>query len=174
MDFFNVVERRGSYREEFAQEAVPKETIEKMVSAAQKAPSGYNGQTTSFIAITEAGLRQKISDILPTPAVKTAPLLFAVITEKIVYHDDLVFEMQNYGAATENLMLAITDLGYAGVWMDGDTELADRKSQTFEKLLKLPEKYTLQAIIPVGKPLKEVTQKPKKELSAILHWQTFE
>jgi len=44
-----------------------------------------------------------------------------VVTSKCIHAGDynLEFEIEDYAASTENIMLAITAMGYSGVWMDG-------------------------------------------------------
>ena len=43
-----------------------------------------------------------------------------VVTSKCIHAGDynLEFEIEDYAASTENIMLVITAMGYAGVWME--------------------------------------------------------
>lgn len=163
MDFFDVVKQRGSYRDEFLPVEVPDEDLKAILDAGVRAPSGYNGQTVSFIAVRDAKLRQQIAELLPTPATKTAPVILVVASEPND-HGCMNFEMVDYGAATENLMLAITACGYAGVWMDGMVRSGDMSAK-LAKLLHVSEGKTIRTIVPFGKPAKPVSQKEKKPLS---------
>ena len=134
MEFFEVVARRGSYRGPFMEQAVAEEDLEKMLTAAVRAPSGYNLQTTTFLAVMDPELRRQLADLMPTTAMKSAPLILVVLSEKIE-RNGLSFEIEDYGAATENLMLAITALGYAGVWIDGMTKM-DGNAEKIRALLQ--------------------------------------
>lgn len=163
MDFFDVVKQRGSYRDEFLPVEVPDEDLKAILDAGVRAPSGYNGQTVSFIAVRDAKLRQQIAELLPTPATKTAPVILVVASEPND-HGCMNFEMVDYGAATENLMLAITACGCAGVWMDGMVRSGDMSAK-LAKLLHVSEGKTIRTIVPFGKPAKPVSQKEKKPLS---------
>jgi len=49
MDFFEAVDARYSYRGEFADEAVPRDDLEKILRAGLAAPSGCNKQTTTLV-----------------------------------------------------------------------------------------------------------------------------
>lgn len=71
--------------------------------------------------------------------------------------------MVDYGAATENIMLAITASGYAGVWMDGMVRL-DGAGEKLTSLLSIPDGKTIRTIIPFGKPAEEVIQREKKSM----------
>ena len=111
MDFFEVVNRRGSYRDKFEQKAVPDKDIRKILDAAIKAPSGYNLQTTSFVVVTDPRLRSEIGELMPSEATKTAPVIL-VVTSEHVEADGLCFEIEDYASATETMLLAITAMGY--------------------------------------------------------------
>mgnify|MGYP004477303065 FL=1 len=166
MDFFDVVKLRGSYRGPFAQEAVPQEALCKILEAGVRAPSGYNLQTTSFYVVTDAALRQKLAAIFPTKAVQTAPVLLVAVSKCIRAGDHaLQFELEDYAAAVENVMLAITASGYAGVWMDGMMKF-DGNAERVRALLHIPADETPRTLIPLGRPLEPVTQKPKQPLEA--------
>lgn len=161
MEFFDVVKNRGSYRGEFLPEEVSDEDLRKILDAGIRAPSGHNLQTTSFVAVRDAEVKSKIAEILSTPATKTAPVILVVLSETNDSHAGLNFEMVDYGAATENIMLAITALGYAGVWMDGMVRL-NGAGEKLAALLDIPAEKTVRTIIPLGKPAKEVKQREKK------------
>lgn len=160
MDFFEVVKKRGSYRDEFEQTAIPDEDIRKMLDAAIKAPSGFNLQTTSFVVVTDQKLRSQIAELMPSDATKTAPVILVVVSEH-VEADGFCFEIEDYASATETLLLAITAMGYASVWMDGDTK-SEGHFEKVKEILNLPENKTVRTILPVGTPVKEVTQNTRK------------
>ncbi|MCB6992502.1 nitroreductase family protein [bacterium 210820-DFI.6.37] len=160
MDFFEVVKKRGSYRNQFEEKAIPDEDIRKMLDAGIKAPSGYNLQTTSFVVVTDPKLRGQIAELMPSDATKTAPVILVVVSEH-VEADGLCFEIEDYASATETLLLAITAMGYASVWMDGDTK-SDGNFEKIKEILGLPENKTVRTILPVGIPVKEVTQNTRK------------
>lgn len=160
MDFFEAVNKRGSYRDRFEETPIPDDDIRKMLGAAIKAPSGYNMQTTSFVVVTDPQLRNEISALMPSDATKTAPAII-VVTSEHVEADGLCFEIEDYASATETLLLAIAAMGYASVWMDGDTKL-DGNFEKIKAILSLPENKTVRTILPVGIPAKEVTQNSRK------------
>ena len=164
MEFFDVVKSRGSYRGEFLPVEVTEEDLNQILDAGIRAPSVYNLQTTSFIAVRDARIKAEIAGILSTPATRTAPVILVVLSERNDSHMGLDFEMVDYGAATENIMLAITALGYAGVWMDGMVRL-DGVGEKLSSLLSVPEGKTIRTIIPFGKPAKEVKQREKKPMA---------
>lgn len=66
---------------------------------------------------------------------------------------------QSVSAATQNLILAATALGYGSCWATGPLLAAE----DMKKILKLPPNWEIFAIVPVGKPLKQAApKKPQK------------
>ena len=155
MDFFAAVKNRHSYRDEFTKTDVSDEHIKMIMEAALMAPSGLNLQTTSFVVVKNPDLKAKISEILPTAATKTAPVIIVAMSKKVVAHG-MSFEVEDYAAAVENILLAASALGYAAVWMDGMTQ-ADKINTKIEELLDLPSEQTVRTIIPIGVPAKEIS-----------------
>lgn len=160
MDFFEAVSKRGSYRDKFEETAIPEADLRKILEAAIKAPSGYNLQSTSFVAVTNEEKKKQIAALMPSDATETAPLIIVVVSERIEA-DGFCFEIEDYASATETMLLAITALGYASVWMDGDTKTDDNAEQ-IRTILGLPEDKTVRTILPVGRPVKEVKQNTRK------------
>ena len=168
MEFFDVVAARGSYREAFTKDQVPEEDVRKIVTAGIQAPSGYNCQTSSFVVVTDPKLKRDISALMPTPATQTAPVILVVLSEHVEAHPGMAFEIEDYAASTENIMLAITALGYAGVWMDGMTKM-DGNQEKIKAILNVPKEKTVRTIIPFGVPQQKVVQKEKKSFDERVH-----
>ena len=108
MDFFKVIELRHSYRCAYTDANISEADLIKILDAGIRAPSGCNAQTTSFILVTNPELRSRIAKICGTETVRTAPALIITITEKITFDFGLDFELEDYGAAVENILLAAT------------------------------------------------------------------
>ena len=169
MEFFDVIKRRGSYRGEFENFSIPPEDLKIILDAGICAPSGYNLQTTTFYAVTDGETRKKLAEIFPTEATQSAPAII-VVTSKCIHAGDynLEFEIEDYAASTENIMLAITAMGYAGVWMDGMMKFEGNIDKV-RKLLNINCEETPRTIIPFGKPKSMVIQKEKKAFSERVH-----
>lgn len=163
MDLFEAMEKRYSYRGEFKNQEIPKEDMRKMLDAAIRAPSGLNGQSTSFVVVTDPAVRAKLNEIFPHPGIASAPVNIVITTKRIEVYKGVAFEIQDYGAATENLLLAVTGLGYATVWTDGQM-MDEGRPEKVAKLLNIPADETPRAILPVGVPVSPGTQKEKKPL----------
>ncbi len=161
MEFFDVVNNRGSYRGAFKNTEIPEEDIRKIIEAGICAPSAGNFQETFFIAVKDAKVRGAIANIMPTKGMKTAPLIIVVAEQHIEPMPGLTFDLEDYAAATENILLAITALGYAGLWADGMTR-SGGNAEKIKALLGLDPSLMVKTVIPVGVPEGTVTQAAKK------------
>jgi len=168
MDFFEAVKSRHSYRGAYTDAAVPEADLTAILDAGLRAPSGCNAQTTSFILVTNPELRAKIAGIFGPEPVKTAPALIIAVTEKVAFDFGLDFELEDYGAAVENILLALTALGYASCWWDGMTRLGDNAA--LAELLAIPEGKQIRTIIPVGVPASPGAQAGRKPFGERVDW----
>ena len=90
--------------------------------------------------------------------------MICVLTRKIIAYRDRTFHVQDYSAAIQNLLLAITDLGYASCWIEGHITDTDRIGDQMARILGVPEEYALIAYLPVGIPAEQVKGPRKKPL----------
>lgn len=164
MDIFEAIEKRYSYRGTFTDQAPKTEDLKKITKAALAAPSGKNMQTTDFIIIDDVIICNAINKLHQTnKALKTARTFIACISDKNPepYFFDMEFTKEDAAAATQNMLLAITALGYASVWVDGWLKL-EGNDATIAKLINLPADKMIRILLPVGIPTKTFGQPPKK------------
>jgi nitroreductase len=163
MDFFEVVRRRHSYRGPFREDAVPREDLERIVQAGLHAPSGKNEQTTTFVIVDDAELVGRIA-ALPgaNQAVREARAYIActIGREPAMVYEGYHFHVEDCAAATENMLLAITALGYASVWVDGWVRLENRAA-TIGDWLNVPADRVIRILLPIGVPAEEHSQREK-------------
>jgi nitroreductase len=77
---------------------------------------------------------------------------------------DFYFGIENYGAAVENILLAITALGYGSVWIDGALRREDR-ARRIGDFLGIPESFEVRVVLPLGIPAEDKEQNEKKSFS---------
>ena len=155
MEYFDLVQARYSYRGEFESTPVPKDDLIKIVTAGIHAPSAGNMQSQRFYIVTDAEIIAKIRETFNQKGVATAPALILLVSKLLKFgpeNKDSPFELQDYGAAAQNVLLAIADLGYATVWTDGQTNFNKDFQEKINELLDLPEDTTVRAVLPVGIP----------------------
>lgn len=159
MDIFEVIETRASVRK-FLPVDIPEEHLMKIVDAGRKAPSGKNIQPLYYIVIKDKGTLEKLSKVQGCIAEATAAIAIVADPEMST------FWIEDASAAAENMLLALTALGYSSVWIEG-TLLANE--QLAKETLGVPTGLRLIIILPIGKPADEPQQKPKKSLEELVH-----
>ena len=162
MNTIECINARHSYRGEFTDERVPREDLQVILEAGLAAPSGCNKQTTSLIAVDDPDLVAKIKSVIDPPVAETAPAFICVLTQRIIAYRDRCYSVHDYSAAIENMLLAITELGYQSCWIEGHITDEDRICDKIAEILKVPEDYDLVCLLPVGKA-KGTVQGPKKK-----------
>ena len=169
MNVLDAIKDRTSYRGSYKNTAVPRENLVKILEAGLAAPSGCNAQTTSLIAVDDAALMHKLHEFIPTESTKIAPVMIFVLTQKICTYGNTCYNIQDYSAAIQNMLLAILDLGYQTCWYEGivtgvppSGDKTDTLGRKLANILGVPEDYELVCYLPVGIADQDVTPRNKK------------
>ncbi|AQT67286.1 NADPH-flavin oxidoreductase [Anaerohalosphaera lusitana] len=164
MNLFEVIKKRHSYRGAFTDQTVPREDLQKIVDAGLKAPSGCNAQTVQFVIVDDPETLGKIGQMHEKNlAIQQAKAMIVCVVDrdpKPVF-EDLSFEVEDCAAAVQNMLLAITDLGYASVWIDGWLR-REQRAEKIGELLGIPEDKVVRIVLPIGVPVEEKSQPDKK------------
>ena len=166
MNTLETIASRRSYRGKYLKNPVPREQLKQIVEAGYHAPSGCNKQTTSFLAVDDPEILEKLYGVMGMSAEHTAPAMICILTRKIIAYRDVTFYIQDYAAAIENMLLAIADLGYASCWIEGRVTGPDRFGWQMQKILGVPEEYDFVCYLPVGIPAEEgksIVKQPLEE-----------
>jgi nitroreductase len=172
MEFFDTVMARHSYRGEFEPTPVPREDLVKICEAGIHAPSAANLQSQRFYVVTDPKLLAKIREIFnPKDAprrqagVETAPALILLVSKLLNMGErgKSPFELQDYGASAENVLLAIADLGYSTDWTDGATNFNKTFQEKIRDVIDLDDDATVRAVLPVGYPKDKGAKQPDRK-----------
>ena len=150
MNAIETILNRHSYRGKYKPVPVPREALVKIMEAGLAAPSGCNKQTTSLIAVDDPEVLKKILAVIDPPVAETAPAVICVLTQRIFAYRDRCFAVQDYAAAIENMLLAVTELGYQSCWYEGHITDVDRIGYQIAQILGVPDDHELVCILPVG------------------------
>ncbi len=164
MELFEAISKRHSYRMDYTDDPVKEADLKKIVEAGLLAPSGRNCQTTEFIIINDETVLEKIRAMHPgNKAFSQAKAYIGCILDKDPekVYKGLSFEVEDAAAAVENMLLAITSLGYASVWIDGWLR-SDNNAEKIAEIINLPSNKILRIILPVGVAKVKGKQPPKK------------
>jgi nitroreductase len=155
MDLFEAVRARYSYRGSYRDARVPRADLERIVAAGMAAPSGKNLETTRFVIVDDPELLAGIRGLHPRmKAMQEAPAYVACVIDRepeaaFEHHH---FQIEDAAAAVQNMLLAITALGYASVWVDGWLRYGGH-AEAVGALLGVPEDKVVRILLPVGVPV---------------------
>ena len=152
MTLFEAISGRYSFRGEFKKNGVPRSDLQKILEAGLAAPSGCNAQTAYLIGVDDPALITEGAGILGKNSLADAPAAVCVVTRAIPSYRDMCFNVQDYSAAIENILLAITALGYVSCWYEGVITSDSKRQKAFSALLKIPDEYDVVAWLPFGVP----------------------
>ena len=164
MEVFEAIKNRHSYRSGYSEEPVKHEDIVKILEAGIDAPSGCNAQTTMFCAIDNSEIVAKIAALHPVnKAMQQAKAFIACVVDispESVF-EGMDFAIEDCAAAVENMLLAITALGYSSVWIDGWLRRENRAQQIGE-MINIPDGKIVRILLPLGVANEEFAVPPKK------------
>ena len=175
MEFSVLLEERRSIRDYQSGVQISKEDIEKMIYAAQQAPSWKNSETGRYYAaITQDGV-QSVRNALPgfnsERTQNAAAYIVTTYKTKISGHDGErnatdangdAWGAYDLGLQNENLLLKARELGY-------DTLIMGlRDENALKELFSIPADEAIMAVIAVGKRTATPEKPKRKEISDIL------
>ena len=166
MNLFESITERYSYRGEYKDTPVPRADLQKILEAGLAAPSGCNAQTAYLIGIDDPEILKGTAEILKTKKLSLVTAGICVVTHVVPSYKDMYFNIQDYSAAIENMLLVITAMGYASCWLEGVITSDKDRQKAFSQLLKIPQEYDVVAYLPVGvpeSPGKRAAHKPFEE-----------
>lgn len=171
MELLDAIYHRRAVRE-FLDEAIPRDSILKLIDAAIQAPSAMNLQPWSFAVVEDRAALKKISDRAKAHLLETippdsplarmhdelanpnfdifyrAPLLIVICVRSGASTAD--FEAGDCALAAENLMLAAHGMGFGTCWIGLSAAWLNTSKGKSE--LGIPAGYRAVAPIIVGKP----------------------
>lgn len=150
MSVIDIIGSRHSYRGKYKPFSVPRSDLITIMKAGLDAPSGCNKQTTSLIAVDDEEILRQLREVINPPVGETAPAMICVLTQRINAYRDKCFAVQDYSAAIENMLLALTELGYQSCWYEGHITDEDKIGYKMAKILRVPDDYELVCFLPIG------------------------
>jgi nitroreductase len=149
----------------FTGEAVDRAKLEIALKAAMAAPSANNSKPWEFVVVTD---QEKVRTICEThPYAKFGTNAGAVVLPFGKKAEYQWFD-QDMGAATENLLIALANLGLGATWCG----MSDERQAAVRELVEIPDDLYVFALIPVGIPSEGVPARTQYEAKRV-HWERF-
>lgn len=151
METLVTIHNRRSIRK-YQDKKVSDKLVQKILAAGMTAPSACNTQPWEFIVISDKTLLEECAKIhIHAQMTKDAALAILICGDLDREHKG--FWVQDCAAATQNILLAVHDLGLGAVWT-GILPQGER-AQKFQELFNLPKNIAPFALIPIGYPAQE-------------------
>jgi len=172
MDLDKVIKERHSVRS-FAKIKKPNyKQVLAAVEAATKAPLAGNIYGIKYIVVSDKEKIKELADASQQDFVGEVDFIVAVCTDKkdlIRNYADRgkVYARQQAGAAIENLMLKLVDLGLATCWIGAFSD------ETVKRILKVTDDIDVEALLPVGYELGKSKQKNKPNLDDVIFFDVW-
>jgi nitroreductase len=171
MKLDDAISKRHSVRR-FTEKKPNWRLIIEAIDSARQAPSAGNIQTAKFILVDDKKVIEKIAEASQQDFIKDAHFVVVFCSdhsqaERMYDTRAARYTKQQSGAAIQNFLLKITELGLATCWVGAfvDDQIKD--------ILKIPGHIEVEGIFPIGFELGKTTQKTKKELSGIMFFNSY-
>jgi nitroreductase len=173
MELSEAIKGRKSIRV-FKKQNVPEETVEKLINAASWAPSAGNIQPWEFVIVRKPAVKKKLAQAALNQAfVEEAPVVIVVCANEkrssmgYGLRGETLYCIQDTAAATQNILLTAYSLGLGTCWIGAFNENEAKEA------LQAPEGIRPVAIIPVGYANEAPSQRIRRPLSQIMHYEIF-
>jgi nitroreductase len=158
LDVLETIKTRRSIRK-YKPSSIPDKKLKEILESARLAPSAANRQPWSFIVVRDAERKKTLAEAANNQTfLAEAAVIVAAVgdpeTSKRWFEKDVMI-------AVEHLVLAAAALGYGTCWIGAFNEAE------VKRLLSIPEKLSVVALLPIGVPDETPPPKTRKEFAAI-------
>ena len=150
---------------EFKSDALPEESVRKIVEAAHLTGSSMNAQPWHFIVVQRKDLLDQLGDLVSSgPYIADSSLAVVVATEK-----NSVYGISDASRAIQSMILTAWSVGIGSNWA-GWVGM-----EAVGTLLNVPDSLQIVAVIPFGVPKDKRggNQKNRKPINGIVHGEKF-
>lgn len=179
MDTIEAIKTRRSIRK-YKDTPVTDEQLRTCLEAIQWAPSWANVQCWEIVLVKDPAVKEKLAGTLSpgnpsADAVKNAPIVIVACAKKeqsgyykgqaITTKGDWL--MYDIGLAMQNLSLAAHSIGL------GTVQIGAFVAEDAEKILGVPEGYTVVAMTPLGVPAADSRAPKRRAIEEFVHHDKF-
>ncbi len=172
MELEKVIKSRKSTRK-FSSKKPSWRKILECIDAAKHTPTAGRNYVAKFILIDDSKKIEKISGACQQDFISSARYVVVVCSKpsrliSLYEEKGNIYARQQAGAAIQNFLLKIEDLGLGACWIGHFVE------EEIKTLLKIPEDVNIEAIIPIG--FSAERDKPKKrpiDMDRILFFNSY-
>jgi len=144
--------------------------IIEAIDFARFAPAAGNIFNLKFVLVNDDDTIKNLAEASQQSFVGTARFVIVAVSDKSVMERSFgdiggKYSSLQAGAAIQNVLLALTEMGYVTTWVGYFSE------EQVKEILSIPDEMSVQGIFPIGKETKiKTTSKQKIELENILYF----
>lgn len=118
MNTLETIHSRRSIRKYKKGAVIPKEDLKQILKAAMMAPSACNTRPWEFVVVEDPKRLEEIMAVHPYSSMLKTASLAIIVCAKPELQDGICpgYFPEDCGAATQNILLAATELGYGTCW----------------------------------------------------------
>ena len=171
MELKRVIEKRHSVRKFMSKKPDWRKVVEA-IDAANRAPSAGNIQTLKFILVQDENKIFELAEAAGQDFINTAHYVVVVCSNNVQTvrsYDERgdIYCKQQAGAAIENFLLRIVDLGLASCWVGAFFD------DQVKRILQVPEDVSVEALLPVGFEVGKGKSRKKLDLDNFLYFDVW-
>ena len=165
MELKEVLLKRRSIRK-FTSQPVSDEHIDDLMHAAMSGPSACNKKPWEFFVVTNTEKLQELKEATRFTKIDgTIAIIVCGNLKKALPSQFADYWIQDCSAATENILLRVTDLGLGAVWCGVHPQ--KRGEEKVKKCLGLEEHFIPLNIIFIGHPAEEHSARDQYDESRV-------
>ena len=169
MEVKEAIQTRRSVRA-YQDKEIPEEKIKKVLEAARSAPSANNRQPWKFIVVRDPKNREKLTQATASQSfVGEAPVIIVAVAlqPEYVMRCDVPSYPVDLAIAVDHMTLLAVDEGLGTCWIGAFYQ------DEVRKILNIPEKYKVVALLPLGFPADKPGSKFRKPLEEMVCYESF-
>ena len=148
----------------YAAGEIPAAAIQRLLEAAMAAPSAMGRDPWRFVVIDDRKLLDRVPAVNPyAEMARQAPLAILICADPSLERSP-GYWMLDCAAAAQNMLLAAHALGLGAVWLG---EILKSAAEV-NRLLELPDRYELMAVVAVGRPARSNQRSTRKKLEELV------
>ncbi len=169
MQIHEAIKNRRSVRA-YKSDPIPEQSLRKVLEAARLAPSAHNDQDWKFIIIKDIKKRKQLAQAARSQSfIAEAPVVIAAVAlnpERVMSCEVPAYAI-NLTIAVDHMTLQACEQGLGTCWIGAFSQ------EEVKKVLKIPDKYKVVALLPLGFPADSPRPKTRKSLEEIICYENF-
>lgn len=169
MDVQEAIKTRRAVRS-YKSDAVPEDSLKRILEAARLAPSAKNKQDWKFIVVKEQDKKKQLSRAARNQEFIARALIVIVgvaLDPDYIMSSEVPAYAVDLGIAMEHIALSAVEEGLGTCWVGGFPQ------KEVKEALKIPGKYKVVALMPLGFPADKPASKIRKDLEKITCCENF-